>query len=136
LRRVGRSHFLQPLLRSASPEAFELVGPSGPVATTIECAFDAATRKRGLLGRDGLAPGAALVIAPCSAVHTFRMRFPIDVIYAAYDGRVVKVRARMGAGRMSAAWNTFAVIEMSAGSAERAGLRPGDVLRVEQKKTD
>ena len=101
-----------------------------PVATTVETAFDSATRTRGLLGRPSLAPGHALVIAPCSAIHTFKMQFPIDVIFAAEDGRIVKIRRNMRAGRMTGAIGAFATIEMAAGEAERHGLTAGDYLEL------
>jgi uncharacterized membrane protein (UPF0127 family) len=124
-----RPHFLQPLLkRSASGLALKVEGRDAPVATTVESAFDSATRKRGLLGRDALSPEIAFVIAPCSGVHTFGMRFPIDLIYAARDGRVTKVRHAMPAGRISVGLGAFAVIEMAAGSVERTGVTVGDKL--------
>jgi hypothetical protein len=72
----------------------------------------------------------ALVIAPCQAVHTFRMQFDIDVIYAARDGRVVKLRERLKPGRVSGAWGAFAVIEMAAGAVARHSLEPGIQLEV------
>jgi uncharacterized membrane protein (UPF0127 family) len=124
-------HFLQPLLeRSAAPPALCIEGREAPLATTVETAFDSATRKKGLLGRDGLAENTALVIAPCSAVHTFAMRFPIDVIFAGRDGRIVKVRRAMPVSRVSGAIGAFAVIEMAAGTIERAGVRIGDRLLI------
>ena len=126
-----RPCFLDPLL-SRAPENLGLYigGKAQPLAVVVEGAFDSATRNRGLLGRTGLAPDAALVIAPCQAIHTFKMQFPIDVIYAARDGRVVKLRAAMPAARMSAAMTAFAVIEMAAGAIERSGLQVGDRLEV------
>jgi uncharacterized membrane protein (UPF0127 family) len=128
---VGRPHFLDPLLRS-SPEALALYigGRSTPLAPTVEPAFDSAARRRGLLGRTALAPGRALIIAPCQAVHTFGMRFAIDVLYAARDGRIIKIRHAMPPGRISAAFSAFATIEMAAGTAERAGIREGEVLEL------
>ena len=96
----------------------------------METAFDSATRTRGLLGRTGLASGTALIIAPCPSVHTFGMQFAIDVIYAARDGRVIKIRRAMPPARVSLCLNAFATIEMAAGEAERAGLATGDQLDV------
>jgi len=119
------------LARNSGPAVLHVRGRDGaPVATVVEPAFDSATRKRGLLGRPSLAPDHALVIAPCSAIHTFGMQFPIDVIFAAADGRVVKIRHNMGAGRMTAAIGAFATIEMAAGEAGRHGLTAGDYLEV------
>ena len=101
-----------------------------PLAPTVEPAFDSAARRRGLLGRTSLPAGTALIIAPCQSVHTFGMQFAIDVIYAARDGRIIKIRHAMPPGRISAAFSAFATIEMAAGTAEAAGIRAGDVLEL------
>jgi uncharacterized membrane protein (UPF0127 family) len=124
-----RDHFLQPLL---GPEADAFVlwnARSGLLlASTVEGAFDSVTRRRGHLGRDALAADAALIIAPCQAVHTFGMRFPIDILFANRDGFVLKVREQVRPGRVSGAWTAFAVIELAAGAAARASVRRGDRL--------
>ena len=71
-----------------------------------------------------------MVIAPCEAIHTFGMQFPIDVIFVASDGRIVKIRSNVRARRMTAAIGAFATIEMAAGEAGRHGLTAGDYLEV------
>ena len=126
------SSFLEPLLAPYSGAvSLHVRGrPDAPVATTVEGAFDSASRTRGLLGRASLAPDHALVIAPCSAIHTFGMQFPIDVIFAAGDGRILKVRRNMRRGRMTGAIGAFATIEMAAGEADRHELRAGDYLEM------
>jgi uncharacterized membrane protein (UPF0127 family) len=132
----GPSHFLQPLLKSDDDEfALYVEGRDVPVAPVLQAAFDSTSRNRGLLGRDALALDSALVIAPCSAVHTIGMRFPIDVIFAARDGRVVKIRHAVPARRIAIGFGAFAVIEMAAGAAARAGLQPNDRLVVRPKPT-
>jgi uncharacterized membrane protein (UPF0127 family) len=96
------------------------------VATILELAIDSGSRRRGLLGRDGLAERQALVLAPCNAVHTCFMRFPIDVLFVARDGRVLKIVDRIGAWRIAASLRAFAAIELPAGALRRAGLAAGD----------
>lgn len=96
----------------------------------LEAAFDSATRKNGLLGRDRLEPGAGLVIAPCGGVHTFFMRFPIDVVFVARDGRVVKVRHAVRPWRLALAVTAFCVIELPAGTARQCETRAGDRLEL------
>jgi uncharacterized protein len=122
-------HFLKPLV-DAPRDTFHLTiaRDGSALATTVEGAFDSDSRRRGLLGRDGLADHTALIIAPCQAVHTFAMRFSIDVVFVARDGEVVKLRADLQPGHMTGAWSAFAVIEMAAGAIARAGLRRGDRL--------
>jgi uncharacterized membrane protein (UPF0127 family) len=123
-------HFLTPLLQRRGSAGFALFveGREEPVAINVQTAFDSGSRKKGLLGRTGMSDEEALVIAPCNAVHTFKMQFAIDVIYAARDGRIVKVRSNLRPGRISAALGAFATIEMAAGAIGRAALHPGDRL--------
>jgi len=123
--------FLNPLLR-AEPGAPALsnVRNGQVVARTILTAFDSASRRQGLLGRGGLDEGSALIIAPCSAIHTFSMRFAIDVLFVLKDGRVLKARSNVRPGRIAAALRAFAVVELPAGAIERRGTRAGDQLRV------
>jgi uncharacterized membrane protein (UPF0127 family) len=128
------SHFLTPMLKASAGNGSPLMlwnERSGrPLATHLEGAFDSETRRRGLLGRDGLAEGSALIIAPCQAVHTFRMRFPIDIVFANRQGLVVRVRSTVGARRIAGAWRAFAVIELPAGAARDADVTVGDRLVV------
>jgi len=102
---------------------------AGVVATMIEAAFASATRRRGLLGREALAPGAALILAPCSAIHTFFMRFPIDVVFTARDGAVTRVCRQVAPWRIRAAFGAFAAVELPAGGAH--AVDRGDRLRLE-----
>ena len=102
------------------------------VALSLECAFESATRRKGLLGRTSLPGGAALIIAPCNSIHTFFMRFAIDVAFVARDGRVVRVSRAVPAWRIRLALRAFAVVELAAGALERSKTREGDHLSVVQ----
>ena len=127
-------HFLLPLLTPVVGSlGLYLQGAPAPLAATVETAFDSLSRKRGLLGRASVPADYALVIAPCNLVHTFTMTFDIDVIFAARDGRIVKLRPGLRPGRVSGAIGAFAAIEMSPGSIERAGLAVGQRLEVRSK---
>jgi len=126
-----RAGFLAPLVdQPATAFVLRHTGTGAIVADRLEAALDSASRRKGLLGRDGLPPGSALVIAPSNAVHTFSMRFPIDVVFVRKTGQVAKIRAHMPRGRIAAALRAFAVIELPAGAAATAGVRPGDRLEV------
>jgi uncharacterized protein len=99
--------------------------PLGPA----EVAAGRRARRRGLLGRDGV--DGVLVLEPCRQVHTFRMRFPIDVAFCASDGRVLRVVAGMRPQRLSrVVWRARRAIEGGAGLFDRWNLRPGDVVTV------
>jgi len=55
-----------------------------------EVAETFAERARGLIGRDGLAPGKGMLIPRCNCIHTCFMRFPIDATFLDRRGAVVK----------------------------------------------
>lgn len=100
---------------------------SGTVlATRIEVGGDSASRRKGLLGRDHLDAGHAFVIAPCQGVHTFGMRFAIDIVAVARDGVVVKIRTHVPRRRIVLALNAFAIVELPSGSVGPTNLKVGD----------
>ena len=123
--------FLSPLIKSPGT-AFVLRNQrtGAVVATDLEAAFERETRNKGLLGRTGLPDGRALVIAPCNSVHTFFMKFTIDVFFVARDGTVRKISRGLRPWRIALSPKSFAVIEMADGAATRAGVTPGDQLLV------
>ena len=123
------SHFLAGVLASGGRVGLQIVRSGAWLVTDLELALDSRARTRGLLGRDGLPDGAGLVIAPSQGVHTFGMRFPIDIVFVRRDGRVVRCRSTVPARRVAVWLTAFAVIELPAGRAGRAGLEAGDVLR-------
>ena len=98
------------------------------VAARIEPAFDSASRRRGLLGRTAFAEGTALIIAPCSGIHTFFMRMTIDVVFVSRDGHVLKTYSRLPAWRIAFAFRAFAAIELPSGTVERSDTSRGDHL--------
>jgi uncharacterized membrane protein (UPF0127 family) len=123
--------FLHPIIARPRSGAMILHDGTGvPIATTVESAFDSDTRRRGLLGRDGLPPRHAMVIAPTNAIHTWFMRFAIDVVFAAKDGTVVGLRRALRPWRIAVAPRAFCAIELQAGSIDRDAIAVGDRLRV------
>jgi uncharacterized membrane protein (UPF0127 family) len=129
------AHFLSPLVSAAAAGEFLLrhERTGQPIASVLETAFDAKSRNRGLLGRDGLASDAALILAPCASIHTFFMRFAIDVLFVRKDGTVAKVRERIVPMRAACALGGFAAIELVAGRVAIVGVRAGDRLLLERR---
>jgi uncharacterized membrane protein (UPF0127 family) len=84
---------------------------------------------QGLLGRSGLERGEGLLLEPAGSIHTFFMRFPIDVVYLDGESRVVKVVRELRPWRASACRGAHAALELAAGEAARVRLEPGDLLR-------
>lgn len=93
------------------------------IATAVTLADTRASRRRGLLGRDGMDEGEALMLSPCAAIHTFFMRFAIDVIFVDRDSRVVRTVSRMRPWRIAIAWRAHSVIELPAGWLESLARR-------------
>lgn len=128
---MSRADFLAPVLQPpAAPYAVRNRRTAVRLADRAIPALDSTSRRRGLLKHASLPEGDAMIIAPTCAVHTFGMRFPIDVVFVARDGRVLKTRAAVGPWRMTGALGAHAVIEMAAGTLERHDTRPGDVLEI------
>ena len=102
------------------------------LATCLEVADSGPKRNKGLLGREGLAPGEGLWIVPCESVHTFFMRFPIDLVYLDRNNKVKKVRSAVGPWRLSACLSAHSILELPAGTAEKTGTQVGDELTIEK----
>ena len=95
---------------------------------SVAVAADSRSRRTGLLKHDRLAPGEGLWIAPCEAVHTFGMKFTIDVVYLSRTRKVVKIRKHMGKRRISVCLRAHSVLELPAGVLDETGTVPGDQL--------
>jgi uncharacterized protein len=87
------------------------------------------TRMRGLLGRSSLPSGQGILLRPAASVHTFFMRFSIDVVFLDAELRVVAIAADLRPWRAAGKRGARAVVELPAGECERRGLEVGDQLR-------
>ena len=99
-------------------------------------ADDFFSRFRGLLGKRQLLPGEGLLISPCNQVHTFFMRFPIDVLFMTKDNQVTYIETlppgKIGKRVKEAAY----VLEVASGSAEGFMLMPGDTITIHGAKKE
>ena len=89
-------------------------------------------RLRGLMGRSSLDEGEGLVLKGDKSIHTFFMRFPIDVIYANPLGRVVRadqamLPSRIGPFVLEAAY----ILELPVGVIQATGTSVGDQLIIQ-----
>ena len=98
------------------------------LATRLEVADSGPRRTKGLLGRAGLNAGEGLWIVPCESVHTFFMRFPIDLVYLDRKNKVKKIRSNVGPWRISACLSAHSVIELPAGTVSNTLTQTGDTL--------
>jgi uncharacterized membrane protein (UPF0127 family) len=90
------------------------------------------SRSKGLLGRAGMEEQEGLWIQPTSSIHMWFMRFPIDVVWAAGDGRVLKLVENIGPWRMSFCRGAKVALELPVGAIARSGVQVGDHLVIER----
>jgi uncharacterized membrane protein (UPF0127 family) len=101
------------------------------LASAAEVAETGATRRTGLLKHDHLEAGQGMWIVPCESVHTFFMKFPIDLVYLDRRRKVRKVREKVGPWRVSACLLADSVLELPAGTVAETQTCRGDELVLE-----
>jgi hypothetical protein len=84
----------------------------------LHTATTRSARARGLAGRAALGPDEALHIPRCRSVHTFGMRFALDLVWLDGGGRVVRVDRAVPARRVRACLRARSVVEVGAGRAD------------------
>ena len=88
-------------------------------------------RMKGLLGRKTLACGEGLWIKPCNGVHTFGMRFPIDVVFLDRELHVIAVTQSLQPNRLTRLYrNAASVLELPSGTAELTATVTGDIISI------
>jgi len=98
------------------------------LATCMEVADSAAMRNKGLLGRERILPGEGLWIIPCASVHTFWMRFSIDLVYLDRKKRIRKLSSDVRPWRLSACLWAHSVLELPPGTIHGTQTQHGDRL--------
>jgi uncharacterized membrane protein (UPF0127 family) len=89
-------------------------------------------RMQGLLGTSGIDEGHGLVLKPCSMIHTWFMRYAIDVVFVDRDGRIVRTFEELAPFRLAwGGWRAHMAVELPAGSVRRAGAVGDERLRIE-----
>ena len=102
--------------------------PENVVCERCEVADTALRRLRGLLGRSDLGAGEGILLRPAPAVHTWFMRFSIDVVFVDRGLEVVGVSEGVGPWRFARAKGAHSVLELAAGESRRRGIATGDRL--------
>jgi uncharacterized membrane protein (UPF0127 family) len=100
-------------------------GQLGPQQLVLLVAESAIERMRGLLARQALGRGEAMLLPSCRLIHTVGMAYPIDVVFLRRDGMVLKVAKAVVPGRASGHWRAHSVLELAAGEADRHGIACG-----------
>ncbi len=105
------------------------------VIASLEIADSPSKRMRGLLGRAEL-DGAAMLLAPARGVHTFGMRFPLDIAFCDADLVVLEI-CTVAAHRLTRPrLRARQIIEAEAGAFARWDVRVGDLLDIRVREAD
>lgn len=90
-----------------------------------------AARGRGLMFVQDLPQGEGILIDPCSSIHTFFMRIPIDVLYVDRSGTVLRADQAMKPWRIGPIFTGSRwVVELPAGTIDATDTRAGDTLQI------
>ena len=89
------------------------------------------SRMKGLLGRDSMPADMALWIRPCNGVHTFGMKFSIDVMYLDKDCNVIAMKKDLRPNKMTRLYlKSSSVLELPAGALDATSTKIGDVINI------
>jgi uncharacterized protein len=94
----------------------------------ITLAASLPARMKGLLGKDKLDTGKGLLIRPCNSIHTFFMKFPIDVVFLDKENRIVALVRALLPNRMTRIYlKSVSVLELPADTLSE-GVIVGDEI--------
>ncbi|GAB4324148.1 MAG: hypothetical protein Kow0074_16890 [Candidatus Zixiibacteriota bacterium] len=99
------------------------------IAANVVWAGTSAERRKGLLGRTTMSPDDGMYITPCECVHTFAMKFPIDIAFLDKNGRILRIQRALKPYRISRlVWQADGVLELAAGRLAETGTEVGDTI--------
>jgi uncharacterized membrane protein (UPF0127 family) len=103
----------------------DLVVPGAPTHLRVGVADGWFSRAIGLLATRRLEDPCGLWIKPCNSIHTFWMRYPIDVLFLDKAGTVLRVVPEIRPWRIAGCRRAHTTLELRAGLAAALGLRAG-----------
>lgn len=113
----------------AAPPFVLITSPAGGAPVRARVAASWVARLVGLLTHDRLDDDAGLLLTPCAGVHTLGMSFPIDILFIAAGGAVLRTAPGVPPWRfVFAPRGTTRVLELAAGAATRRGWTTGTQL--------
>jgi uncharacterized protein len=98
------------------------------LAGKLEFAHTRAERRKGCIQRERLEASGALVLSPCCAVHTARMRFAIDVLFLDHEGTVIQMVEDLSPWRTATSMFAHTAIALAGGSVRWRDIIVGDRL--------
>lgn len=85
-------------------------------------------RMQGLIGKPQLAPNQGLMLSSCNSVHTFGMKYDLDVIFLNKNKKIVKLVERLKPMRVSFCLNAVDTLELNSGVIKSLELNLNDYV--------
>ena len=103
------------------------------IADNVKVADNFFSRSVGLLSKKSISDNEALVIKPCCSIHTFFMKFPIDVIFVDNKDKNIALHQNISANIILPIYfSSDYVIEMAAGQIQAKNIQKGDIINLEE----
>ncbi|MCD8508814.1 MAG: DUF192 domain-containing protein [Bacillus sp. (in: Bacteria)] len=105
------------------------LGNGKTIATNVGQAYNFFTRLKGLMFTDKLHSGDGLHIKPCPSVHTFFMKYAIDILYLNKENVVVAIDEALAPGKVGKRYKgAHSVVELSVGSVKASETEVGQKI--------
>ena len=102
------------------------------LAENLVCEESLIGRLRGLLGKKLLTDGEGMLLKPCYQIHTWFMKFPIDVLFLDEKNHVSHLIHEMKPFRISGLhFSAKSVLELPFGKIEKTKTEVGDSIIIE-----
>src|SRR5436309_10362234 len=122
-------------MKAAGPFVVHNRTRGATLAANVQLADTPRSRRVGLLQHETLEPGEGLWIYPTQAIHTFGMRFPIDVAFLDRGLRVKRIYHRLAPYRLtSLVWSAQSVLELPSGCLAYTNTSVGDELQISPRE--
>ncbi|MFA7677012.1 MAG: DUF192 domain-containing protein [Candidatus Omnitrophota bacterium] len=87
-------------------------------------------RFMGFMFKDSIDSNEALIFYHAPSIHTFFMKFPIDVIFLDRNMKVIKIAPSLRPWRAVTCLGSYAALEFAANTAFRFHVKEGNILDI------
>lgn len=105
------------------------------IADNVKLANSFITRTLGLIPKTTISEDEGLVIKPCCSVHTFFMRFGIDILFVNKRNEIIALYENVNPWRILPIHLTaFYVVELAAGTISTKNIEKGDIISIRRSE--
>ena len=100
------------------------------VSTNIKQAYSFISRLKGLMFTKELNAACGLHMKPCRSIHTFFMKYSIDVLYLDKENRVIAIEEKLSPGKVGSYYpGADSAVELPSGAVEKTGVKAGHKVK-------